>query len=197
MAAIPSEFLKVGNSRTQCTCGSYETEKEAVAAFDEIMDDNPFFRVEEEVVGRRVYDILPKRGDYGQAVRPDRLLCPTRMAVDSGWIFGPIGVEIKRSNVALGPVLAQVMEYRNSSFVVGCLGNARIMPMFFAVFPAGKITNDLESILNTQSIMTCSMKGDFLRFWLSRKVMDVSKSEIQVHPFEPSNRRGSRGAVHE
>ncbi len=44
-------------------------------------------------------------------MRIDRILSPTRELREAGWDIGPIGVELKKSGMKIGPVLAQAGDY--------------------------------------------------------------------------------------
>lgn len=182
----------------QVTCGEFVTENEAYTLFDQHMDRNPFFVNEREVTGRRLFDDKPVPvGGGGQVLRVDRIIHPTEDAMQEGWIWGPIGVEIKKSNMAVGPVLAQVLEQRQSIFRSKVHQNARIIPLLFAIFPTQGISHDLHSLLETQSIMTCHYHRykNAIRFGFPGKnVLSVYRDHIEVsNKWQPSTTKGHRG----
>lgn len=178
----------------QVTFGDFETEKDAELFFDNSLPEEYFYN-EKEVRGRRLFDDKPiKAGSDGQNVRIDRIIYPTQKAVEAGWINGPIAVEIKKSGMALGPIFAQVLEYRSSVFLSRLLGNARIIPMCFAIFPMYKITHDLHSLMESQLILSCSPAyGGGLKFGTHGKTaFVVDRGKFELGHFEPTTRKGHR-----
>jgi len=177
---------------SQTTCGEYKTEKDAETAFDSSINKEYFIN-EKEVVGRRLFDDKPTDQD-GQRVRIDRVLHPTLKAVEAGWIYGPIAVEIKKSSMAFGPILTQTLEYRQSVFLSKVLNNTRILPLVFAVFPSSNITNDLHSLQSSQIILSCNIDRNRLRFGLSGiNAIDISATGITIGGFIPTTKKGHRG----
>lgn len=183
------------------TCGNFSDEKDAAAFFDSKIN-NKFFHIEKEVVGRRLFDDKPKQKsddgeDEEQGVRIDRLLIPNQSAYDAGWKYGPIAVEIKRSNMAIGPSYAQVFEYRQSLFISKYLYNSRIMPLVFAVFPMTEVKYDLHSLSMTQIILSCRYNryNNSLKFgYSSLTALEITDKEITVNDkFRLTTRKGSRG----
>ena len=196
--ALKSELELISSTLTaivdsnQTTCGDYETEKDAEYAFDERINPD-FFVMEKEVVGRRLFDDKPTDSD-GQRVRIDRLLHPTLKAVCAGWKYGPIAVEIKKSNMAFGPILSQVMEYRQSVFFSRVLNNTRILPLIFAVFPSESIKRDLQSLQHAQAILSCHTINGGLRFGLNGiTAVSISTSGVSIGGFEMTTKKGHRG----
>jgi len=176
----------------QTTCGDYETEKDAEYAFDSMVNRN-YFVVEKEVPGRRLFDDKATDVD-GQRVRIDRLLHPTSSAVGAGWKYGPIAVEIKKSKMAFGPILSQVIEYRQSVFLSRVLNNTRVLPTIFAVFPSQRITHDLQSLQHAQAVLSCHTIKDGLRFGLNGlTAVDMSTSGLRIGGFELTTKKGHRG----
>ncbi len=193
-------FALKDSIRKQTTCGEFKSETDACAAFDGLINPD-FFYVENEVVGRRLFDDKPVDSDQGQGVRIDRLLFPTQKAFNAGWIYGPIAVEIKKSNMAIGPILSQILEYRQSVFISKRLRNTRIMPLVFAIFPAQHISHDLQSLQENQIILSCHSKkiypdnGQMLRIdTFGRMVLEIMSNGLNVGPsFKPNIRKGHRG----
>jgi hypothetical protein len=182
----------------QTTCGEYESEDAACIGFDALINKDYFIN-EHEVKGRRLFDDKP--ADCEQKVRIDRVLFPTQRAFDAGWIHGPIAVEIKKSNMAVGPIFSQVLEYRQSIFISKLLRNTRIMPLVFAIFPVQNITRDLHSLQENQIILSCYPKktwpdhGNMLRLDTYGKVaLEIMPNDIRVGgSFRPNTRKGHRG----
>lgn len=90
------------------TYGDWLTEAESAAAFDEAVTSTGFFISYAEVPGTLVQ---PRPSQVAQSVRIDRVLIPNPALIQAGWRHGAIGVEIKRSKVNVGPVIAQAMDY--------------------------------------------------------------------------------------
>jgi hypothetical protein len=184
--------------KAQLTCGEFNTECEAANFFDQKINQS-FFIIEPEVKGRRLFDDKPTKDANGQNLRIDRILHPTKRAILSGWRFGPIGVEIKKSNVAIGPVFAQVFEQRQSIFLSKHLGYTRISPAIFAIFPVEKLSHDLHSLSETQSILQCHWHGyhNAIRIGTSGKnILWIYSDRIEVMPeWQPTTKKGHRGPV--
>lgn len=185
----------------QLTCGDYETEKDAHDFFKGFFSGCPFFVYEPEVRGRRLYDDLPVSKDHdGQNLRIDGILHPLDHAFDAGWKLGPIGVEIKKSRTAVGPVIAQVLEQRQTLFVSAHLKGTRFKPTMFAVFPCHGVSHDLHSLFETQSILACDYSGyrDSIKFKMPGKnaleIIRADQWQCIVHPgFAPTTKKGHRG----
>jgi hypothetical protein len=92
------------------TSGSWPTEPEAAKAFDAAVEASGMFRSHPEVSGH--YMLSKYRVDWvDQKPRIDRILVPSAEARAIGWNIGPIGVELKNSGHALGPLVAQALDY--------------------------------------------------------------------------------------
>ena len=184
-------------AESQCTCGNFNPETEAEKFFDSHINPEYFYN-EKQVKGRRLYDDKPIVGGNGQNLIPDRILYPTHKAYSDGWIYGPIGIEIKKSGIKLGPVFAQVLEQRQSIYRSEYLHGARVMPLLFAIFPADKIMNNLGSISVTQSILSCSYKSynKCLKFYAGNiGVLSIGKNGFEVNrEWKPNTTKGHRGS---
>ena len=182
----------------QKTCGNFQDEISAENFFDNKLQNNPYFINEKQVRGRRLVDLKPVLGgSNGQYLRIDSILHPTSLAVQAGWQWGPIGVEIKKSNMAIGPVLSQVFEQQQTVFQSKYLNRTRIIPIIFAVFPMNGISHDLHSIQENQLILSCHYHSycKELKFQtLSRNVLSIGQNNIDVSQnWKPSIRKGHRG----
>lgn len=179
------------------TVGDFIKEEEAAEFFD-TFSDNPFFTFESEVKGRRLFDEKPVDSEKnGQNAVIDRLLHPNWTAVyDYNWKWGSIGVEIKKSGIRVAPVLAQVMEQRQTLFRSHRLGNNRIMPIVFSVFPCTRYGGDLESFLTNQAVLSCiyDFRNKSLKFQDgSMNVLQFSQNFLKVNTnWKPSTRKGHR-----
>ena len=93
----------------------YATESLAAAAFDSAIATTDLFTPYAEVPGTL---IQPRPGQIDKSVRIDRLLIPKQRLLDMGWTHGIIGVELKRSDIKLGPPIAQAMDYSRSVWII-------------------------------------------------------------------------------
>jgi len=182
---------------SQCTSGNFKLEIDAERFFDSVINETYFFN-EKQVVGRRLFDDKPiNREENGQNLIPDRILHPTQEAFKSGWKWGPIGVELKKSNIKLGPVFGQVLEQRQSVYLSKHLYYTRIMPLLFAIFPVEEIKHNLHSISMTQLILSCTYKqyNRVLKFSSGNVfVLSLGESGIETNPnWKPTTRKGHRG----
>lgn len=181
--------------QTQLTSGTFKLESETELFFDSKVSSR-FFTIEREVPGRRLFDDKPK-DSFTQNLRIDRILHPTQLCYKSGWYYGPIGVELKASDIKLGGIFAQVLEQRQSLFRSSFLHNTRIIPSFFAIFPAYKIVGDMQSLLNTQFILACHYNkydGSLCFSSGNKNILSVNKEKIIVDKnWKPSEKRGHRG----
>ena len=198
MAGVFESIDSIIDGTVHVTCGQYETENESERHFDSLINPD-FFINEKEVVGRRLFDDKPiDENGVGQRVRIDRILIPTEKAVEMGWKQGAIGVEIKKSRIAIGGVYAQIFEYRQSIFrLSGKMGFLRVMPMVFAVFPSHNVLRDLHSLQSSQIIASCRYRpyDESLHFGTgSNGILDIFKDRIHVNKeWSPSVHKGHRG----
>lgn len=140
----PGEILDPTTTRDghEVTGGDYATEASACAAFDALAECDGWFRVHREVSGEYLY----RRPAAGQSQpRIDRILVPTAKALELGWSLGFVGIEIKKSGVKLGPVVAQCMDYANACWRMtnGC----RYMTEWVFIFPAASPRGSLASLM--------------------------------------------------
>ena len=186
------------SSHGQFTCGYFSTEAIACEFFDKFMAGNQFFVPESEVQGRRLYDAQPiDPAASWQGLRIDRILHPTINAVQAGWQHGPIGVEIKKSGIKLGGVVAQVAEHRTTVFRSKLMNNTRIMPILFSIFPAERLLGDIASVCAQSNILTCCYNKyqNCLKFTSpSANCLEIFKDKIIIsEKWKPSTRKGHRG----
>jgi hypothetical protein len=182
----------------QTTCGDFQTEKNAEDFFDAHVNTD-FFVIEKQVPGRRLFDDKPQskvNRENGQNLRPDRILHPTQKAFNDGWHYGPIGIEIKKSNIAVGPVFTQILEQRQALYYSKYLCGTRIMPVLFAIFPARDIKFDIHSLSERQSIVSCRYckYSKAMKFQTSGKnILSIGEDKIWVSDWKPSTSKGHQG----
>lgn len=109
MATMPvqvdgSEFL----SAVLKTCGHYSTEEQSVA--DLLAKVNAsHWTIHREVDGWLLH---PRAFSDGKLnLRVDVMLEPTESLQMSGWRWGPVAIECKKSESHVGPALCQIMDY--------------------------------------------------------------------------------------
>lgn len=116
---------------------AYENEAASVDAFDDLVDLR-LFDVYREVAGR--YEYMRPDDAKGHRPRIDRVLIPSSVALAQGWPFGPIGVECKSGRQAIGPTVAQAIDYTRATFEIGgLLDRVFIWPGAVSGGPLGSI----------------------------------------------------------
>ena len=104
------------SSRALClivTLGTWATEPESEAAFDSQVERSGLFTILRQVRGEL---LQPRFGQQDKGIRIDRILEPTPKLLALGWAEGPIGIEIKCSNVKVKPAFAQALDYSRSAW---------------------------------------------------------------------------------
>lgn len=122
--------------------GPWSTEKEALAAFDEIVTRIGLFKIRREVPGRL---LQPRIDQEDKNVRIDRILTPTDELFKRGWSHGPIGVEAKSPGEKLGPCISQVIDYSRSVFTIK--EGYRILLSWIFIWPVEKAGSTIASVL--------------------------------------------------
>ena len=179
--------------QTQVTDAGFESEKKAETFFDKKINLH-FFAIEKQVKGRRLFDDKCTKGEQNLII--DRILHPTIHAVEAGWRYGPIGVELKKSNIALGGIITQILEQRQTLFLSRFLNNTRILPTIFAIFPVSHIKGDIHSLMNVQLILACSYRKftNSIRFSNGNfNVLDIGENIYINENWRPSVKKGHRG----
>lgn len=121
----------------------YETEDASAAALDGLLATADLFNVYSEVPGTL---IQPRPGQVDKSVRIDRILIPNQRLLDLGWAYGIVGVEIKRSNIAIGRPLCQAMDYTRSTFQLPG-SRFQVIPSWVLVWPEDKQHGPLASLM--------------------------------------------------
>lgn len=159
----------------QFTCGPYAHEDEAAADFDIRVGAMQSFVTQKELRGEYIQGFVgQERADDEESdkrPRMDRMLIPNGRLLNAGWTLGPIGVELKASNVKLGRVIAQLLDYRRALFP--SRHGSWISPLWWFVFPCDTVYGDIASIMAQNRIGFCCPSGSGLSFgtggqWLIR-----------------------------
>lgn len=148
--------------RAMLTTGKYETEEEATRDFISHVN-HEHWHVEQEVTGEVVF---PKPGCNAKSVRVDYALFPRPALIANGWSAGPIIVEVKKSNVKVGPVVSQAMDYMRCVFSGPY--SQRFQPLFCVIFPLQRMFEHMQSIMSDQRIGHAHVGDDnVLRIYLN------------------------------
>ncbi len=78
-------------------------------------------------------------------VRIDRVLIPLLPAMQMGWRWGCVGVEIKKSDTKLGKAVCQALDYRRSVFRLPN-GNLTMLDQVF-IWPVDEVSGDIASVM--------------------------------------------------
>lgn len=84
---------------------------------------------------------------------------PSRALQGAGWLHGPIGVEIKRSGIKVGPPIAQCIDYLRATFCP----DEKAMPGFHLrlgmvfLFPCANVMHGLGSVMAQHRIGNCQL----------------------------------------
>lgn len=138
------------------TIGNYATEKESVAHFDELIERTGLFTVKSEVDG---YLLHPRPGAKFKEMRIDRLLLPKLQLTALGWKRGAIGVECKRSDMKVGPALAQATDYARTVWVSPENG-LMIMTGYIFLWPLDEINGTVHSMMQQQLVGGVYLRND-------------------------------------
>jgi hypothetical protein len=144
-------------------CGEYPEESDAVADFDRrVSTGNAFSKIYSEVDGFIEYHGI---GESQRGARIDRILFPSETLLKAGWTHGPIGVEIKKSNTKIGPVISQALDYSRCLFCIKPT-NIFIRLQWIFLFPFGNQGGDVDSIMAQNRVGWCEPTNgrDVIRF---------------------------------
>jgi hypothetical protein len=147
------ESFHNGCGSTQRTNGSYERETASCEGFDDAVLRTGLFRVHREVHGSYLF-ILPEKNTAG-ACRIDRILVPTEKLTKAGWDQGLVGVELKRSEKKLGPLVSQMLDYKRACWSLP--GGAQAVLSWVFLFPCARTHNELASLMAQNRVGTCSL----------------------------------------
>lgn len=145
-----SEAADIGGNYT---AGSYATEAEAAAAFDDAVLACGLWTVYIEVPGTLCQ---PRPAQSDKSLRIDRVLVPNQRLRDLGWAYGVIGVEIKKSGIGIGPPIAQAMDYSRAVWTLSQLGGTRVWLDWVFIWPMPKQSFTVASILTQNRIGSAS-----------------------------------------
>lgn len=127
------------------TGGEFETEALAWEHFDSVLGKCQAFAVHKEVRGEY---LQPRLATEDKTARIDRILIPRKEAIDAGWTDGAIGIEGKRSNMKVGRLISQAMDYSRCVWELdrGVPGLLLMLRWVF-IFPSDTQFGDVASIM--------------------------------------------------
>lgn len=180
------------------TCGNYATEIDSAAAFDALVEECGLFisaRRSPDVEHGEIwgYPLQPRLGTNLQKFRIDRILCPNQKLIDAGWNQGYIGIELKKSGVKLGPVVAQALDYSRAGFEISH-GRIIMLDQVF-IWPFMGAKGDLESVMTQHRIGAVHEGwGGGISFKLGNNVIEWTPTEglRTCKPAKVGRRTGSR-----
>lgn len=182
--ARPAQFLR--------TAGNWPSETASGEAFDMLCERwlADYFTLYSERAGT-----LTQPLDSQQRVRMriDRLLIPKSRLEDAGWEHGGLGVEIKRSDMDIGPALNQTIDYRRSVFTIR--GGLKITPSWVFTWPLDKQHGPMASLMAHQRIGSAwTTKWQPLSFYSGEeRILSVHHDgEIQIGAGRSGTKSGSR-----
>ena len=135
------------------TLGNFKVEKETEVIFDRMLDlhCSNFFVMKKKVRGRYLIDIHSWQDGSPEI---DRVLLPTQLAIESGILPEPIGVELKKSGEKIGHAIAQCIDYRHAEFVIDTDSAPQRLDAVF-LFEAPFIYNDIASVATQFRVGVC------------------------------------------
>lgn len=185
------------------TCGSHAgvkfvTEAESAAAFDALVAKCGLFisakpAIEKDCGELWGFPLQPRLGTNLQKLRIDRILAPTETLIDAGWNQGYIGIELKKSDVKIGPVVAQALDYSRAAFKI-THGRIVMLDQIF-IWPFRGAAGDIESVMTQHRIgAVYESWGGGISFKLGNNVIQWSPA-LGLETCKPTNvgrRTGSR-----
>ena len=167
-------------------------EKAAEAFLDAALERCAAFTVYKEVRG---WYLHPRPGAEIKQPRIDRLLVPSRDLIASGWGYGVIGIECKRSGIPLGRPVAQAIDYQRAAYPIADYGGLLVLPSWVFVFPAPKQAGSLASFMvqNRIGSATPRPQGSIdMKIGEHSMLYITQTNEYHVGDITSGNKTGSR-----
>ena len=180
------------------TLQGFGSEIESRQTLDDLLSATCFawHRIDREVTGRLLFP-NPHSTKSSTSVRIDYVLHPSSWLVQSGWKWGPIGIEAKASGEKIGPVIAQCQDYTRSLFTFGN-GYQILLPQVF-IWPAGTFGGTPQSIMAQYRIGTLfpewkGSKGLVFSFaqQCGLRINEQQEIRILASAWECGRKQGSR-----
>lgn len=180
------------------TEGDFHNEDDAWEFFDNWIDVSGGFRVYREVWGRY---LLSRPFANESRPRIDRFLIPKQPVLDAGWIYGPIGIEGKKSGHKIGKAVSQALDYSAAVFEPIPGFHFNLESVF--VFPVSMPKGDVASVMTQNRIgcvrishgkypLTFQMGGTHVIELQADQSGDVPQISFSCKPIVSGRKRGSR-----
>jgi hypothetical protein len=176
-------------TRENYFAGRFENEGAACAELDKRLEQSGLFaRIYKEVSGDY---IATRPGREKKGCRIDRILVPGKELRARGWNH-TIGVEAKRSGLAIGPAIAQSIDY---TWAVFDCGPVKLYLDYIFLWPLHKQSGPIQSVMAQNRIGECRMNNySVVYFYVgNRTVIRLEKEgRLTVENTAAGNKRGSR-----
>lgn len=180
--------------QTILTGSGFGSEENVLLQFDRIVTDCNAFRLLKEVPGEYTH---PRPDTEEKGGKIDRILMPTRKAMEAGWHEGAIGIEAKASGKKYGKPACQAIDYTRCVFEIKEWGGILVMLkwVFIVPEPDEPLKGALESILAQNRIGGVSIGKGVVRLSCGGTGGIVMRSDgtIEVKPLPMGKKRGNRG----
>tara|TARA_R100001530_G_scaffold133737_1_gene107581 strand:+ start:1536 stop:2147 length:612 start_codon:yes stop_codon:yes gene_type:complete len=175
------------------TYGKYKTEKDAEKGFDDAIEKSGLFKIYKQRPGKYIQPQCGKTPPQN-GFRIDRLLLPQegllKLPKWQNLKCGVIGVEIKKSDIKIGPPLAQLLDYTRAEW--NLVQNVKVRFDFGFLWPTEKTHNTTASIMaqnrlgavylqypsSSQYHRLCFTCGEqnFLRYYYQTQTIEIGKA---------------------
>ena len=140
-------------STPNITLGNFVTEDQSHDEFSRLVDATRCFRMWHEVTAKKIGELPHWRIDKSK-MRVDFILQPTERLISHGWPAEDwIIVECKKSGIAIGPAVSQLIDYVRCEFEID---GQPIRPTWGFVWPAAKQAHAIASVMAHQHVGTVS-----------------------------------------
>jgi hypothetical protein len=184
----PSRMDQVKGARANgydvFTQGEWETESEACAALDTLIQSTGLFQIFREVRG---HYMAPRLDTKDRAPRLDRVLFPSPQLIERGWTLGPVGVECKRSGEKLGRPIAQMLDYGRAIWNMG--DGMWVGLRFMFLWPLDKQHGDIASVMTQNRLGGISTDGKFHNGEIV--LAQIRHGEIEVRDYAQQLKHGN------
>lgn len=171
------------------TAGKHGEESASVAELEVLLRPyGKYFRHYPEVTGQYMQ---PKLGAAKSSCRIDKIIVPSQELIDAGWTHGPFGIECKKSNKKIGPVIAQCQDYKNAAF---CLSPGfHVVLEWIFIWPLEKQFGDIASVMAQSRIGYVNKTyREVLFFGTDSKRLISFDGQVYASSTQVGKRMGSR-----
>lgn len=170
-------------STPNITLGDFETEARSHEVFQDLLEATDCFNWWHEVTAKAIGE-LPHWRDDKSKMRVDFILEPKQRLVSQGWPEDNwIVVECKKSGIAIGPAVSQLIDYVRCEFHVD---GRVVQPTWGFIWPAAKQAHAIASVMAHQHVGTVSTER-LRRPDYSRKRVEFHCGESRMMTITPDN----------